>query len=194
VINFPFSLGVIPAHWFEKMVQPTFAFPSDLEVARFNPVIAASSLGLAALGILIAWLYYQRNMGPHGLTQRSRVAAWGYKVLENKYYLDWLYTDTIVGGVKGPIARAASWFNTSVIDKVVNGAGVGSRMLGNVTYRYVDQGVVDTVVNASGAASGESGQFLRRIQTGKVQQYGALLFGGAVALGIIFVIVTSLIN
>ena len=194
LINFPFSLGVIPAHWFEKMVQPTFAFPSDLEVARFNPVIAASSLGLAALGIFIAWLYYQRNKGPHGLTGRNRLAALGYKVLENKYYLDWLYTDTIVGGVKGPIARAASWFNTSVIDKVVNGAGVGSRMLGNATYRYVDQGVVDTVVNASGAASGESGQFLRRIQTGKVQQYGALLFGGAVALGIIFVIVTSLIN
>jgi hypothetical protein len=35
---------------------------------------------------------------------------------------------------------------------------------------------------------------LRRIQTGKVQQYGALLFGGAVALGIIFVIVSSFIN
>ena len=32
--------------------------------------------------------------------------AWSYKVLENKYYLDHLYTDVIVGGVKGPIARA----------------------------------------------------------------------------------------
>jgi len=194
IINFPFSLGVVPAHWFELQVQPTFAFPSDLEVARFNPVIAASSLALAGLGLLIAWLYYQRNMGPHGLTSRNRLAAAGYRLLENKLYLDVLYTDVIVGAVKGPIARASSWFNSSVIDKVVNGAGVGTRMVGNATYRYVDQGVVDTVVNASGAASEGSGQVLRRMQTGKVQQYAALLFGGAVALGIIFVIITSIVN
>ena len=194
LINFPFSLGVIPAHWFELQVQPTFAFPTDLEVARFNPAIAGTSLLLAGLGLVVAWLYYQRNMGPHGLTQRSRIARSGYRLLENKYYLDVLYTDVITGGVKGPIARASSWFNGNVIDKVVNGVGVGARLAGNATYRYVDQGVVDTVVNASGVASDESGQLLRRIQTGKVQQYGALLFGGAVALGIIFIIVTSIIN
>jgi NADH-quinone oxidoreductase subunit L len=194
LINFPFSLGAIPAHWFEDIVQPTFAFPSELEVARFNPVIAAISLGLAVSGVAIAWLYYQRKIGLHGLTSRNRVAAAGYKLLDNKLYLDVLYTDTIVGGVKGPVARAASWFNGAVIDRVVNGAGVGARLVGDHAYKYVDQGVVDTVVNATGTASDESGQFLRRIQTGKVQQYGALLFGGAVALGIIFVIVSSLIN
>ena len=194
LINFPWALGFVPAHWFEDMVQPTFAFPSDLEVAKFNPVIAVISLLLAATGLAIAWLYYQRNMGPHGLTSRNKLAAAGYQLLENKLYLDVLYTDIIVGNVKGPIARASSWFNGAVIDRVVNAAGVGSRMVGDFTYRNVDQGVVDTLVNATGAASEDSGQLLRRIQTGKVQQYGALLFGGAVALGIIFVIVSSFIN
>ena len=42
-------------------------------------------------------------------------------------------------------------------------------------------------MNASGAGSEGLGQFLRRIQTGKVQQYGALLFGFAIVFAAIFV-------
>ena len=44
----------------------------------------------------------------------------GYTVLVNKYYFDHLYTDIIVGDIKGPIARASYWFNQNVIDGVVN--------------------------------------------------------------------------
>ena len=55
------------------------------------------------------------------------------------------------------------------------------------TYKYIDQGVVDGTVNGSGCASEAFGQALRQLQTGKVQQYGALLFGGAVVLAGIFV-------
>jgi NADH-quinone oxidoreductase subunit L len=192
IINFPWDLGIVPAHWFENMVQPTFAFPTELVVAKFNPLIAAVSLGLAVLGLAVAWLYYQRNWGPHGLTSRNKAAAAGYRLLDNKLYLDTLYTDGIVGGVKGPIARASSWANANVLDRVVNGAGAGARLVGSATYRWLDQGVVDTVVNASGAASDQSGQVLRRVQTGKVQQYGAMLFGGAVVLGIVFVVISSI--
>lgn len=59
-------------------------------------------------------------------------------------------------------------------------------------YRFVDQAVVDTIVNGSGAASESSGQFLRRSQTGKVQQYASLLFGGVVAFVIVLLIAVQL--
>ena len=65
-----------------------------------------------------------------GLTERNRLARVGYTVLVNKYYLDCLYTDVIVGAVKGPIARAAYWFNQNVLDGVVNGAGDGVGAVG----------------------------------------------------------------
>jgi NADH-quinone oxidoreductase subunit L len=65
--------------------------------------------------------------------------------------------------------------------------GVGSQVLARFTYGRVDQQVVDGIVNGSGAGAEGSGQILRRIQTGKVQQYGALLFGGAVLLAGILV-------
>jgi NADH:ubiquinone oxidoreductase subunit 5 (subunit L)/multisubunit Na+/H+ antiporter MnhA subunit len=164
-------------------------------VASFNPIIALISVGLAVLGIAIAVAYRQGRLGMlNGLTSRNRLAAAGYKLLDNKLYLDVLYTDKIVGAVKGPIARVSTEFNNKGIDAVVNGAGRGAVAVGDSIYEHVDQGLVDTVVNATGTASDDSGQFLRRIQTGRVQQYAALLFGGAVALGIIFVIVTSLLN
>jgi len=84
------------------------------------------------------------------------------------------------------------WINMNIIDKVVVGAGVASRVAGGLVYRYVDQGIVDNVVNGSGAASESSGQFLRRSQTGKVQQYASLLFGGAVAFVVVLLITIRL--
>ena len=93
----------------------------------------------------------------------------------------------IAAGTAGPVARAANWINQNVIDGVVNGAGIGSRKVAGFVYKHIDQQVVDGAVNGSGAGAEESGQLLRRIQTGKVQQYGALLFGGAVVLAGILV-------
>ena len=56
-------------------------------------------------------------------------------------------------------------------------------------YRDVDQTVVDGVVNGSGLASEECGEVLRHIQTGKVQQYAALLFAAAAILAGVFVFI-----
>jgi NADH-quinone oxidoreductase subunit L len=128
-------------------------------------------------------------MGPHGLTGRNKVFKAGYTFLENKYYLDHLYTDVVAGGTKGPLARASYWVNMNVLDGIVDGTAAVFRKLSGLTYRFVDQGVVDGVVNGSGFVSEESGQLLRRIQTGKVQQYGALLFAGATVLAGVFVFV-----
>ena len=120
----------------------------------------------------------------------ARAGAWGYRVLENKYYLDALYTDVIVGGIKGPIAAAVYWFNQNVIDGVVNGAGDGARVTRPASlYRDVDQGGRRRHRQRHRApAPRSSGQFLRHIQTGKVQQYAALLFAGAAVLAGIFVV------
>jgi NADH-quinone oxidoreductase subunit L len=110
-------------------------------------------------------------------------------VLEKKYGFDILYTDIIVKAIKGPIARATYWFNQNAIDGVVNGTGWAARRSADFVYNRIDQQVVDGLVNGSGATAEESGQLLRKLQTGKVQQYGALLFFGSVVLAGILVFV-----
>jgi len=128
-------------------------------------------------------------LGPHGLTERNRYAKAGYTFLENKYYLDHLYTGVVVGSIKGPIATATNWVNQNMIDKVVNTAGETARDSGRWVYKWVDQGAIDGSVNAVASGADASGEGLRVIQSGKVQNYGQLLFGAAAVLAIVFVIV-----
>ena len=95
----------------------------------------------------------------------------------------------MVGSIKAPIARGANWVNQNVIDKVVNTAGESARDSGRWVYRWIDQGAIDNTVNALGSGADAGGQGLRVMQTGKVQNYGSLLFGTAAVVAIVFVIV-----
>jgi NADH-quinone oxidoreductase subunit L len=154
-------------------------------VAHHEFSVSTAFIGSLAglLGIAAGYAYYWRNLGPHRLTERSAGARSGYRFLENKYYLDVLYTDKIVGSIKGPIARAAYWVNQHVLDGAVNAAGIVARAAGRFTYEVLDQKVVDGLVNGAGAGAEESGSALRVLQTGRLQQYAAFLFGSVVVLG-----------
>jgi NADH-quinone oxidoreductase subunit L len=176
---------------FEHFVEPTAAYFPEIDHPKFNLALAVISTLVAFSGIAVAYAYYWKGIGLHGLTERNKFARAGYRVLENKYYLDVLYTDIIVGGFKGPIAKGANWFNQNVIDGVVNLVGTSARKSGEFVYARIDQGVVDTLVDGSGAAAEVSGEVLRKAQTGKVQAYGAYLFLGAAVLALIFVLIAS---
>ena len=193
-----------PVVWQERILhfyEPSAAyFPAiGHSVPSWTLAIVASIIGL--IGPAVAYWYYfirvdnlAKETGekltalPNGLTERSGLAKAGHKMLVNKYYLDHLYEDVIVAGVKGPIARAAYWFNQKGLDEVVNTAGRTSVKTGKFIYRYIDQGLIEGTVNGSGKLSSDSGQELRRLQTGKVQQYAALLFAGATILAGVFIV------
>ncbi len=195
--NIP-QFGWVPESFalrFEHYVQPTFAFPPEgpaaaggLPLVPFTPWLAALSFAIACAGIGLMYVIMKNRVNA-GATEKNPVLRGGYQLLVNKYYLDRLYTDGIAGSMKGSVARAMYWINNKVIDGVVNAAGVSARAVGGFVYKYLDQGVVDTIVNGSGQASEGGGQYLRRIQSGKVQQYASLLFGSVVVLAICFVLV-----
>jgi NADH-quinone oxidoreductase subunit L len=174
----PESLALRFEHYYEPIgpyfpgeVLPSFSHPEfDVGIAIVSTLVALGS-------IFLAYSWYWRNQGPHGLTERSRAAKAGYTVLVNKYYFDHLYTDVVAGSVKGPIARAIYWVNQNVIDGIVNGAGRLSTVVGRLVYKHIDQQVVDGTVLGSATAARRGGQAARQLTTGKVQQYGALLFG-----------------
>jgi NADH-quinone oxidoreductase subunit L len=155
-----------------------------------------TSIPLAFGGILVSFfvcqaLYTKRNRALVGLTERNGLLRGGYKFLWNKYYLDHLYEKVIVRGIAHPIAAGAYWINQNVLDGIVNSAGKSSRWFGGWMYRNIDQRVVDGAVNGSGAAARGAGGSLRPIQSGKVNQYGALLFSAAAIAALVLVIVNS---
>ena len=164
--------------------------------APFKWSKAAMSMLIVFAGFFISLmlciqLYEKKNKKLVGLTERNKVLGMGYKFLVNKYYLDVLYEKIIVRSIAHPIARGAYWFNQNVLDGIVNGAGVCAKTLAGWVYRNVDQRVVDGAVNGAGSAAQGAGSALRPVQSGKVNQYGALLFGAAAIGALVLVIVNT---
>ena len=175
---------------FKEWVDPTVAFP-ELVHADFDVPKAIISVSVAVLGIGIAAFFVFRHEEKgrlKGLTERNALARAGYTFLEKKYYLDVLYENIIVRGIKDPIARAAYWFDQHVIDKIVNSIGGGARRLGVFTYDVIDQKVVDGAVNEIAEVTGETGGLLRYIQSGRVQRYALLLFAAVGLLSLALLI------
>jgi NADH-quinone oxidoreductase subunit L len=182
------NAGPFGIHAFAKWV--TFEVPGVPEVLEehaFDYGLAAVSTLAALLGVGLAYAYYARGAF-NGVAAKSALLRWGYRFLVNKYYLDELFINGVIRPIQYPIARAAYWINQNVIDAVVNGVGVGSRKAAYVAYDIIDQKGIDGVVNGAGLSAEEGGIVLRRTQTGRVQQYAAVLFGASAlaALGLVF--------
>ena len=157
---------------------------------------AVPSILLVAAGFAVSLLLCKAVFGEghsplKGLTQRNKVLGAGHKFLVNKYYLDALYEKVIVRGIAYPISAAAYWTNQHILDGIVNGVGKGGRKTGELVYKYVDQGLVDGVVNGSGTTATHAGGALQPMQSGKVNLYGALLFGAAAVGALVLVLVNS---
>ena len=73
-----------------------------------------------------------------------------------------------------------------------NKAGESAVQTGRLVYEKIDQGVVDGFVNASGRVSDVTGEELRHINSGKVQNYAAIMFAGAAILAGAFVLLLAL--
>jgi NADH-quinone oxidoreductase subunit L len=164
--------------WFPHVVQPEF----DVSLAAISFAIVVLAVGVG----LFFWLDRKELRALKGLTARSPAAKAGHTFLVNKYYLDHLYENGIVGGIKGPIARGSYWVNTHVIDGVVNGVGRGTAVFGRAMYRYVDQSTVDGAVNGLARETDQAAGLLRPLQSGRLQRYALFLFGsvGLIALAI----------
>jgi len=164
--------------------------------APFKWSKAATSMLIVLAGFLLSLfvciqLYEKKNKKFVGLTERNKVLGFGYKLLVNKYYLDVLYEKIIVRSIAHPIAAGVYWFNQKVLDGVVNGAGTTAKGIAGWVYRNIDQRVVDGAVNGSGSVAQGAGSALRPVQSGKVNQYGALLFGAAAIGALVLVIVNT---
>ncbi len=190
------------AHKFEDWVEPE-GIPTFVneEINGFTHGKPSLSLAIfATLAVLVAIAivgkYYKKLYASDpdateykdGVKSRVPLLASGYKILENKYYLDHLYTNIVAGSTKGVVARMAYWFNQNVLDGIVNAVGKASAMFGGLLYRGFDQGVIDRTVDGAGFAASGSGETLKKLQTGQVRQYAALMFGAAVLIAVVFVL------
>ena len=171
-------------------------FAPQLQHAPFKWSKAMMSMVIVFLGFAISWilsmlLFTKRDARLVGLTQRVKILGLGHKFLVNKYYLDDLYEKVIVRSVAYPISRAAYWFNQNVLDGILHGISNLTRKLSGWVYKNIDQRVVDGTVNNSASFTKSVGTAAQPTQSGKVSQYGALLFSAAAVAALVLVIINT---
>ena len=171
-------------------------FAPQLQHAKFKWSKAMMSMVIVFLGIALSWilssrLFTKRDPRLVGLTQRVKVLGLGHKFLVNKYYLDVLYEKIIVRSIAYPIANAAYWFNQNILDGILHGFANSTRKLSGWVYQNIDQRVVDATVNNSATFTKSVGTATQPTQSGKVSQYGALLFSAAAIGALVLVIINT---
>jgi NADH-quinone oxidoreductase subunit L len=151
----------------------------DWTLVVITSLVVASSL-------VIAWLLYGKDADTQSERDRFRIPGL-WPLFQNLYYIPSFYMRAIVRPIMGPMANAVLWFDMHVVDAVVNAVGAGSVAFARVV-RATDEDVVDTVYNATAAATGVSGSVLRKAVSGRVQQYAAFSFIGVLVIVVLFIV------
>ncbi|MFZ0015076.1 MAG: NADH-quinone oxidoreductase subunit L, partial [Acidimicrobiia bacterium] len=141
----------------------------------------------ALLGLAVGWMIWGRDRDTQEERDRFDVPLL-YPLLRRKYFVDDAALG-LVGVTMGPLARFANWTNTYVLDGIVNAVGGVTKWLGGLVYNDLDQRGVDGVFNGLSAVADSAGSALRKMQTGRVQQYASGFVLGALLLVILFVFV-----
>ena len=164
-------------HWVENraVFHPEEA-PTSFDLAALIPGVIAG-----VLGIVLAYLVFYPDRDSQKARDRLEIPLL-YPLLRNKYYLDDLYWHGVVSPIKGPIARGVDWINTYVIDGIVNSVAGLSFLLSRFVYKGLDQAGIDGLIGGVAAATDAAGTSLRKLQSGRVQQYATGFVLGALVL------------
>ena len=118
---------------------------------------------MVVLGISMAFVVYVfRIIDPEKTASAIRPL---YLFSLNKWYWDEIYEATFIKGSM-LIARMLSWFDTNVVDGIVNGVATMVRKFAFVNDSF-DRHVVDGMVNFTAFTVNTTGAVLRKLQTGK---------------------------
>jgi NADH-quinone oxidoreductase subunit L len=166
--SFPVLGGLLPP-WFEEFVG-SMLVSVHAEVASFSLVPLETSLVVALGGLYLGWLVY-RNVKAGAADPMLRLGGL-FTLLKNKYYVDELYDLVFVRPARWLAETFSSqWIDRGLLDGILHGLGRFGLWLGRLLRHGFDQPVLNGLADGASSGTGGLGSFMRRMQTGKVQQY-----------------------
>jgi NADH-quinone oxidoreductase subunit L len=196
------GIGVlgIPALWtggvtpvtqiFEHFVIPTMnlaPFRAATNSHLLEGVLMLASVGIALAGWQLARYYYFDEATSAVRMERLRARYNGaHRLLYNKYWVDEIYQATFVRGF-GALARACAWVDKNMVDWLVNATGYAARGAAWVG-GWIDRTFVDGAVNGLAEALLRGGRQLRRVQTGRINNYAVGIGIGVLVLAVVSVV------
>ncbi len=153
--------GVEDANWFAEFLKPVVGHPEIEAPHSTEALVMGFSVAVAAVGIAVAWVFYIKNREiPAVLARRCGIL---YRLLFNKYYVDEIYNATVVR----PAMLIARYVLVGLSDGVI----------------------IEGVVNGVPALINRFGARLRRLQSGLLQSYAAVMALGLFLLMAVVVMV-----
>ena len=137
--------------------------------AHYTAIYISSIMVL--LGITLAFVVYVFNIIDPAKTAIAIRPLYLFSL--NKWYWDEIYDATFIKGSM-LLANILSWFDTHIVDGMVNGVATLVRKFAFLNDGF-DRNVVDGMVNFTAFTVNTTGAMLRKLQTGKVQTYIVML-------------------
>src|SRR6266566_4885736 len=176
------GLLAYPMQGFANLVffeRPEAGFPL-IGIPWSHYLLEGAALGVAVLGIALAWSIYAAKRIPTERFTATRGGAFLHRMLTRRYWIDDVY-DAFGRNVVVGLARGLDWFDRNVIDGIVNSVGRGGMRVA-VQSDVFDRRVIDGAVNAVSLETIRTSWRLRQRQTGQVQSYAWVIVVGLVVL------------
>ncbi len=171
---------------FEHFLEPVLQLPEAHHAAASHSaaqeiLFTCLSIGIAGLGIFLAWRFYIVHPGT---ADRVTAKIKGfYGLVYRKYYVDELYDLLFVNRTKD-LGNACFFVDSKFVDGAVNGTAATTRGTATVS-RIFDKYVVDGLVNLVGWINMALNRIATSFQTGQVQRYAL----GAVIGIVVFILI-----
>jgi NADH-quinone oxidoreductase subunit L len=157
----------------------------EQEAGAFNAAVMLAASAVALVGMAAGYLLYRgafTTAADQDPLERMLPGIFG--LLHRKFRVDELYAASF-GRLALWLAAAWAWFDQAVLDRILNGTGALTLFLGRVNF-IVDDTVLNDGADALATGTVTSGDRARRAETGKIQDYIAIVFAGVVILGAIY--------
>jgi NADH-quinone oxidoreductase subunit L len=155
------------------------------EAGTFNAIVmlAATLVTLAGIGAGFA-LYRNAFARVTDADPLERMAPGVFALLASRFRVDELYAATF-GRLASVLARGWAWLDERVLGRVVSGTGGLTEFLGRMSF-ILDDTVLNDGADALASGTVAGGNQARRSETGRIQDYLAVVFAGVVILGVVF--------
>ncbi len=163
--------------WFHHFLRPV-ATAVGADVHHPSLGLLVGLMAVATVIALLGWgvAHYLYSARPEAAGRLSEKAPVAYTWLLNKYYVDEFYDATVVEPMKR-LGAVWDWLDRTVIDGVVRGVGQMTEA-GSALSTAIEKYVIYGSLNVLGYGNHLAARSWRKLQTGKVNHYAALIVAG----------------
>ncbi len=170
--------GVPPENgWFHHFLHPSVAAGVE-EEHGVSLGLVVSLMGVATVIALAGWglAHYLYRIRPEAANQWAAKAPVVYTTLLNKYYVDELYDLLVVEPTK-KLGQGWDWFDRTIIDGIVRGVGEMTESSAWLI-TWIEKHVIYAGLNVVGYSNHLVARAWRKLQSGMVHHYAAIIVAG----------------